>query len=174
MSRREQGKHPRVARGRGKAWVRFVLAWALLFGLWLLVVGSLAPSELVAGVIVAAMAAAVVDVIRREHVSGFRPDPRWLLRLRTVPGRTLREFGLLVAALARVVLLRRRVVGRFVAVDVEVGGNDGRSIARRALVVAGASIAPNSYVVDFDHEGDRVIVHQLLPPYHTHIDEVVP
>jgi multisubunit Na+/H+ antiporter MnhE subunit len=171
VSGRTQGKQRDVAGGTGvRGWL---LSWALLFVLWLAVVGSVAISEIVAGVAAAAVASTAVEVVRRQHIAPFRPDPRWVFRLRTVPWRTVREFALLTWALVRAIF-GRRVVGRFLALDVEVGGEDGRSSARRALLTAGASISPNAYVVDFDHEGDRVIVHQLVAPYAKRVEDVVP
>ena len=44
----------------------------------------------------------------------------------------------------------------------EVGGRDARSITRRALITAGASLAPNRYVIDFDRTEGRVLVHELV------------
>jgi multisubunit Na+/H+ antiporter MnhE subunit len=169
-----EGKHPRVTSPGGRRWLwRALAVWAGLFGLWMLLAGSVAASEIVVGLLAAAIAAAAVEVVRRQGLVRFRPDPRWLLRVRFIPWRTVREFAMVTGALGRS-LLGRRVVGRFIAVDAPVRGSDGRSVARRALMAVGASVAPNSYVVDFDRQGGRIIVHQLVPPYAKQIEDVVP
>jgi hypothetical protein len=104
----------------------------------------------------------------------FRPDPQWILRAGRLPWRTVREFAALAVALGRSVTGRRRVSGRFVALPFRVGGNDSRSAARRAVFTVGASFAPNTYVVDFDRKGQRLLIHQLLPPYANESEDVLP
>ena len=147
-------------------------AWVLLFGLWMLLAGTLAVSEIVVGVVAAAIAATAVQVVLGQRLVRFRPDPRWLRRAWIIPWRAVVEFRLLVVALWRAVALRRRVIGRFRSVPFPVGGSDSRSAARRALFTVGASFAPNTYVVDF--EEDRVLVHRLVPPYPVRTEDVVP
>ena len=147
-------------------------AWVLLFGLWMLLAGTLAVSEIVVGVVAAAIAATAVQVVLGQRLVRFRPDPRWLRRAWIIPWRAVVEFRLLVVALWRAVVLRRRVIGRFRSVPFPVGGSDSRSAARRALFTVGASFAPNTYVVDF--EEDRVLVHRLVPPYPVRTEDVVP
>ena len=176
MTGKQQGKHPRVSRRgrRGSTTWRAVVAWLLLFGLWMLLVGTLTPSEVVAGVAAAAIAVFALEVVIRRQGVRFRPDPRWVLRAWVIPWRTVREFGKLTLALWRGLVLRRRVVGRFVALDFRARGNDGRSVARRAVVTIAGSFAPNTYVVDFDRQRDRVIVHELLSPHSRRLEDVLP
>jgi multisubunit Na+/H+ antiporter MnhE subunit len=172
-----RGKQSPVARRRRRRWTTvapWLIAWALLFALWMALAGTLAPSEIVAGSAGAAIAATAVEVVRRQGLARFRPDPAWLRYLWRLPWRTLKEFGLVMGVLWRMVALRRRVGGRFVSLPFPVGGNDGRSSARRALFTAGASFAPNSYVVDFDRAEGRVLVHQLAPPYPKDVEDVLP
>jgi hypothetical protein len=170
------GNRIQVTSGRRrKAWLpRWLAAWALLFVLWLLLVGTVAPSEIVAGIAAAAVAATAVEVVRRQGVVRFRPDPRWLRRAWGLPWQTLEEFGRLVAAVWRSLVLRRRVVGRFSDVPFPVGGNDSRSAARRAVFTVGASFAPNTYVVDFDRGEGRVQVHRLVPPHPKDLEDLLP
>lgn len=160
---------------RRNAWLpRWLAAWALLFLLWMLLVGTLAISEIVAGVAAAAIAATAVELIRRQRVVRFRPDPRWIGRAWRLPWQTLTEFGRLMVALWRALVLRRRVVGRFSEVPFPVGGNDSRSAARRAVFTVGASFAPNTYVVDFDRREGRVHVHRLVPPHPKDVEDLLP
>jgi multisubunit Na+/H+ antiporter MnhE subunit len=154
--------------------VPWLAAWALLFALWMLLAGTLAISEIVAGMVGAAIAAIAVEVVRRQRLARFRPDPRWLRYLWGVPWQTLKEFGLVMSTLWRAMVLRRRVGGRFVTLRFPVGGSDSRSAARRAVFTAGTSFAPNSYVVDFDRDEGVVLVHQLAPPYPKDLEDVLP
>lgn len=147
-------------------------AWVLLFGLWLLLAGTLAGSEIVVGLVAAAIAATAVHVVLGQRLVRFHPDPRWLRRAWILPWRAVVEFGLLVMTLWRTVALHRRVIGRFRSVPFPVGGSDSRSAARRALFTVGASFAPNTYVVDF--EEDRVLVHRLVPPHPVRTEDVLP
>jgi multisubunit Na+/H+ antiporter MnhE subunit len=153
---------------------RWLVAWILLFALWMLLAGTLAFSEIVVGVAAAAVAATVVESVSRQRLVRFRPDPRWLLRGWWLPWRTVKEFAALSVALGRSLIGRRRVGGRFVALPFRVGGNDSRSSARRAVLTVGASFAPNTYVVDFDQGEQRVLVHQLLPPYANESEDLLP
>jgi multisubunit Na+/H+ antiporter MnhE subunit len=154
--------------------VPWLTAWLLLFALWMLLAGTVAISEIVVGVVGAAIAATAVEVVRRQRLVRFRPDPRWLRYLWRVPWQTLKEFGLVMWTLWRVMVLRRRARGRFVALRFPVGGSDSRSAARRAVFTAGASFAPNTYVVDFERDEGVVVVHQLAPPYPKDLEDVLP
>jgi hypothetical protein len=140
----------------------------------MLLAGTLAISEIVVGLLAAAVAATAVEVVRSQRLVRFRPDPRWLRRAFVLPWRALVEFGLLVMALWRTLVLRRRVAGRFWAVPFPAGGTDSRSAARRAVFTVGASFAPNTYVVDFEKREGRVLVHRLVPPHPKHAEDVVP
>jgi multisubunit Na+/H+ antiporter MnhE subunit len=153
---------------------RWLAAWVLLFALWMLLAGTLALSEILVGMAAAAVAATAVEAVRRQGLVRFRPDPRWLLRAWRLPWRTVREFVSLSVALGRSLTARRRVSGRFVALPFRVGGNDSRSSARRAVLTFGASFAPNTYVVDFDRSEQRMLVHQLLPPYAKESEDLLP
>jgi multisubunit Na+/H+ antiporter MnhE subunit len=162
-------------RGTGRSWVwRWLAAWALMFALWMLLAGTVALSEIVVGTLAAVVAATAVEVVSRQGLVRFRPDPRWLLRAWRLPGRALREFAVLTLALGRALSPRRRVRGRFVALPFPVGGNDSRSSARRAVFTLAASFPPNSYVVDFDRREGRVLVHQLSPPYASTSEDLLP
>jgi hypothetical protein len=161
-------------RDRPWSWVwPWLAAWALLFTLWMALAGTLAFSEILAGSAAAAVASTAVEVVRRQGLVRFRPHPRWLVRAWRLPWRTVREFAALSVALGRS-LSGRRIGGRFVSLPFPVGGNDSRSSARRAVFTVAASVAPNTYVVDFDRNEGRVIAHQLLPPYAKGSEDLLP
>jgi hypothetical protein len=63
--------------------------------------------------------------------------------------------------------LREEVDGAFRVIHFDAGGDDAHSVARRALVVAGVSLPPNSFVVSIDAERGRLLIHNLVPPAHS-------
>ena len=75
----------------------------------------------------------------------------------------LADCGVVGAALARVLLKREKIEGAFRTIPFDVGGNDPESAARRALVMAGACLTPNTYVVAIDAEKGQLLMHQLVP-----------
>ena len=58
--------------------------------------------------------------------------------------------------------LRSRPTGRIVEEPFEATGDDPRSAARRALAVAGGSLAPNAIVVDIDSDRGVLVRHELV------------
>ena len=88
------------------------LSWfALLFGLWLLLVGTVQEVELVAGLCAAAVGASVADVVRSLGLLRFGVEWRWL-RLGWRPlVRVVPDFVLVLAALVR------RPQGRFRTIE---------------------------------------------------------
>jgi hypothetical protein len=59
---------------------------------------------------------------------------------------------------------RARVAGEFRAVpfDPEFGRQPGEAAARRAAVIAGVSVTPNSVVMAVDGGQERLLIHQLV------------
>ena len=71
---------------------------------------------------------------------------------------TLRVFG---------VLWRRLVHGEdpdsgYRVVPVLYGDDSPEGVTRRALLVGGRSVAPNTYVLGIDKETDLMVIHQLV------------
>ena len=76
---------------------------------------------------------------------------------------TVRDTGVVFAALWRHLVLRRPVAGAFRAVGFSREGHDARSVARRAVAKAAGSVAANTHVVGIDDQDDVILVHQLVP-----------
>jgi len=130
---------------------------------WVLLVDTFDPEELLVGAAGAAIAATVAVSLHRRGYIRFWPRARWL---REIPFLVLDvnvDCGRLGAALWRKVVLRRPVHGETIRVPFHHGGDNGRDGARRALVNFAVSLTPNSYVVDMDPEGDSLLVHRLVP-----------
>jgi multisubunit Na+/H+ antiporter MnhE subunit len=140
------------------------VSWVLLTGLYvLLVVDSIDVSELVTGIVAAAVGATAVTTVRGQRLVVFRPRLRWALGLWQLPLQAVLDTGLLVAVLWRRLVLRRPVGGSFRAVPFRATGEDPETAARRVVAKGVASFAPNTYALDVDREHELILVHQLVP-----------
>jgi len=137
---------------------RLVGWWLVLWGVWLLYVGQHHAQEVVAGAVAAALSTALAVGVARLAGSRYRLDPQPLERAWALPWSVVRDFAVVTLALAR-----GRPVGTWDTIEVPVRGDDPRSAGRRALLAILASIAPNTYVVDFDRERGLAQVHNLDP-----------
>lgn len=145
-------------------WVRYTAGWWLgLLPLYLLLAGSVDSHELIAGVVLTGVAALSLTAMRRAGQLHFQPHGRWLSHFRRLPGQVLADCALVGGVLIRVLCKRAQVEGAFRSIPFDPGGEDAESAARRALVVAGACLAPNTYVVAVDAERRHLLLHQLVP-----------
>jgi hypothetical protein len=141
--------------------VRGVTAWLAWFGglflLWLVLVGTIQDTELVAGLFAAAIGATAAEVVRAQGLLQYRVEWRWLRRTPSHLARVVPEFFLVLATLVR----RRR--GAFRTLEFPTGGERTVDRGRRAWAGLAASLAPNRVVVDVDEETGLVLVHDLVP-----------
>lgn len=144
--------------------IRAWLAWSIFFtALYLLLVDTTVLPEVVAGALTAAFASAIMVRAGREERVTLTPDfPRSLALLCRLPSRVVVDSGLVFVALWRRVVRREQIEGEFCVVPFHAGDDDPRARARRALVVIGLSLPPNSYVVSVDAAAGHLIVHQLV------------
>jgi multisubunit Na+/H+ antiporter MnhE subunit len=144
--------------------IRFwLLAWLASAALWMVLVDSVRIAELVAGAVVAAIAATGFEAVRRQRVAAQAVRPDLALRGWRVLPKALPDVWRLTRA--ALVQLRRRepVRGRVVAMPFGHTGDDGDDRAARALSAALGSIAPNSIVIGVDRDNGFLLVHQLEP-----------
>jgi hypothetical protein len=157
------GKPRIVGRRRVRAEVApWFVAWVSLFALWLLYVDVLEAEELVAGAAAAATGATAFEVVRRQRTVRFRAAWRWLLPAARLPVRAGTDFAFVMAVLWRRVARRTHVRGSFIRIPVETGGSGARAVARRTLLIAAGSFAPNAYVVELREGGSAALVHRLV------------
>jgi multisubunit Na+/H+ antiporter MnhE subunit len=142
-----------------KAAARFAAWTVAFFGVWLLLVGTNAGLEEIAGACAAVVAATFQAVFRRRSERRIALTARDALRFRLVPFRLVRDFAIVIAAL----FLPASRRGAFRDVATEIGGDSPASRGRRALFALLGSLAPNTYVVEFDREGKRALLHDLDP-----------
>jgi multisubunit Na+/H+ antiporter MnhE subunit len=135
-------------------------AWAALFGLWLLLVDTFDPPELLAGAAAALIGVAAGAIACRNL--GVRIEPRELLRLAPLPLAAVRDTVTVTAALVEHLSGRRRT-GTFRQLPLGDAPADAATAAgSRVLQVLATSFAPNRYVVDVDAAAHSVTVHVLV------------
>jgi len=157
-------QRPDLVRGKHLALVATWFAWwAALAAIWLVLVDTVQPDELIVGSAAAAIAATLATAVHRRGYIRFRPRAAWVSEVPYLLGGIVVDCGLLAMALWLRVARRRRVTGAMIRVPFHHGAQTGRDGARRALVNFAVSITPNSYVVDIDPEGDSLLVHRLVP-----------
>jgi hypothetical protein len=141
------------AAGARRAWL---IWWVLLAALFVALEDSRRLEVLVLAVIVGAFGATAAVIVRARRKVVLRPRAGWILamlcNLRRWPGDLVALAGALV----------RRPRGRIVEEQFSATGEDPRSAARRALAVAGGSLAPNSIVVGIDGDRGVLVRHELV------------
>jgi multisubunit Na+/H+ antiporter MnhE subunit len=135
-----------------------LLTWALLFGVWMLLVDNDSLPELLTGVGASALAAIGSELVRAQRIAEVRIRPRWLARAWRPFARIPLDVGILMWALLR----PRRTRGQFRALRFRVAGDDPESTSRRAFAEVFGSLAPNTYVIGVDPRRRVLIVHQLV------------
>jgi hypothetical protein len=142
----------------------FLIWWALLSGLYLLLVFKTEPAEIVAAIVCGAISAFGAELVRRHgSVRLALPGWGWLRAVAALPRHTVVDTWRLVIVLWRVVVRREDVHGRFISLPFK--GARGRSpeaAGRRAMAKLIGSVAPNTLVVGFANDKDRVLLHQLV------------
>jgi multisubunit Na+/H+ antiporter MnhE subunit len=143
-----------------RAWIGWFVALNLL---WLLLISSFVLAEEVLGLFASAVAATAAVAVGRQRLIRFRPRLGWVYAYRRLPLRAVRETGLVIGALLRQLAGGRPARGRFLAIPVSLPEDPDESASKRALLTAGESFPPNSYVLEIDTERSLMLVHRLIP-----------
>lgn len=139
------------------------VAWLGSAAFWMVLTDSVRVEELLAGAVVAAVAATGAEMVRRQRVARQALRPRYALRAWRVLLRAIPDIGRLTRAAFAQVVQRRAVRGEIVALPFGHLGDDPDAAARRAIALGLGSIAPNSIVVGVDPDSGLLLVHQLEP-----------
>jgi multisubunit Na+/H+ antiporter MnhE subunit len=152
---------PRPFARRAGVWL---LWWVLMMSLWILVDDSLATDELLAGAGAATLAATLAEVAGYQASTWVTLRAGWLGPALRLPADTVRDTGTVLLALGRTLLTGRQPASGFLEVPVSFGDETPRARTRRALLLAGRSVAPNTFALGLDREDGVMVVHQLVPP----------
>jgi hypothetical protein len=146
---------------RAAAWFLWFLA---CFWLWMLLVGDWNRIELIAGACAASVAATLAETIRASARVDLRLAPDVFRSSALVLPMVFVDFGIVTVALARALVTRGGVSGKYVTRPFDPGAKTtSRGSARRAWTVLLAGYSPNAYVVDIDVENQTVLIHDLVP-----------
>jgi hypothetical protein len=157
MSRRKQ-----TAPRKRRRVVGWLASFAVLNVLWLVFISAWVVEEEILGLVASAIAATASEAVRAQGLTGFRPRARWLLQVRVLPARSVTESVGVLGALVRQLAGKRPVRGRFRLVEVTLPDDPDEAAAKRALLTAGESFAPNAYVLAIDPEESLMLVHELV------------
>jgi hypothetical protein len=125
--------------------------------LYVVLTDSRRLEELVAAVLVGALGATAAAIVRHGREVVLRPRAADVVAELRHALSWPRDLVRLAAALVR------RPAGRVVETPFEATGTDPRDAGRRALAVAGRSLAPNTIVIAIDEERSVRLVHELVP-----------
>jgi multisubunit Na+/H+ antiporter MnhE subunit len=140
----------------------FWLAWfAVGWGFYLLLAGTLSPVELGAGAAAASIGATAAVIGREESRLRFAPTAAMIGKLAQLPPPAVRSSVLVLVALAECTLRGRRVEGVVRAIPLDTG-TDAHSSARRALQDIAVCVTPTTVSLGTDRAMKRILIHQLL------------
>ncbi len=144
--------------------VRAWLIWFVVLNLlWLALISAWVTAEAVLGAFASALAATAAMAVRSQHLIVFKPRRSWLARARSLPLRSVRESGWVLAALLRQLAGGEPARGRFRNVAVSLPDDPDEAATKRALLTIGDTFPPNSYVLEIDPERELMLVHELIP-----------
>jgi hypothetical protein len=83
-----------------------------------------------------------------------------------------RDTVVVFAELVRQLRGGRRRPGRLQVVELPDLGDEAERNAHHLFVTIGVSLSPNTYVIGFEPDRDRMLVHQLVPKRPTSVDEL--
>ncbi|MBO0833760.1 MAG: Na+/H+ antiporter subunit E [Actinobacteria bacterium] len=155
---RQRQVSPSLA-GRLGVWLAW---WVLLMTLWIIADDSVAADELLAGAGAAALAALLAEVAGYQAETRLRLRAAWLSAALRLPADVARDTGVVSMALWRRLAHGEAPRSAFVEVPVRSGPRTGEGATRRALLIAGRSLAPNRLALGLDAERNVLVVHQLV------------
>jgi len=137
-----------------------LLAWfAFLEALWVVFAGTKQGTEVVAGLLAAAIGALLAEGLRSLGLLSYTTDLGLLARVWRLPFNIVFDFAVITWALVRAVACGRRVRGEWVRVPFRTqAGSVGRW--QRAFGAAAGNAFPNAIVVDVD-DGESALLHAL-------------
>jgi len=144
---------------RAGAWLTW---WVLLMSFWVILDDSIATDELLAGAGAAALAAFLAELVTHQAAARVRVRARWLARVFGLPGQVAGDTLIVFGALWRRLAHGEEPPSGFRVVPVPYGDDSAEGKTRRALLIGGKSIAPNSFALGIDSATNTMVIHQLV------------
>lgn len=144
---------------RAGAWLTW---WVLLMSFWVILDDSIAADELLAGAGAAALAAFLAELVTHQAATRVRIRAGWLVRVIELPGQVAGDTVIVFAALWRRLAHGEEPPSGFRRLPVRYGDDTAEGRTRRALLIGGKSIAPNSIAAGLDKDTDTMVIHQLV------------
>jgi multisubunit Na+/H+ antiporter MnhE subunit len=142
--------------------VTWLAWWAGLMAFWVVLDYSVATDELLAGAGAAAIGAFLAELVTYQAATRLRIRVSWAARALRLPGQVARDTMIVFAALGRRLARGAEPASGFRELPVRYGDGTAAGKTRRALLIAGGSVAPNSFVLGIDPDRDVMVVHQLV------------
>jgi multisubunit Na+/H+ antiporter MnhE subunit len=144
---------------RAGAWLAW---WVLLMSFWIILDDSVATDELLAGAGAAALAAFLAELVTYQAAARVRIRATWLFRVVTLPGQVAGDTVIVFAALWRRLAHGEEPPSGFRRRPVRYGDDTAAGRTRRALLIGGASLAPNTIAAGLDKNTGTMVIHQLV------------
>ncbi len=144
---------------RAGAWLTW---WVLLMSFWVILDDSIATDELLAGAGAAALAALLAELVTYQAGARVRMRIAWLVRAVELPGQVAGDTVIVFAALWRRLAHGEDPPSGFRTLPVRSGNDTAEGRTRRALLIGGRSVAPNSIAAGIDKDTDTMVIHQLV------------
>ncbi len=88
----------------------------------------------------------------------------WTAPALSLPGQVVADTVTVFGALWRKLVHREDPPGTFVELPVRFGDDTPEGVTRRALLIGGRSVAPDTFVLGIDKDTNVMVVHQLAGP----------
>jgi multisubunit Na+/H+ antiporter MnhE subunit len=136
--------------------------WVLMMSFWVMLDDSISTDELLAGAGTAVLAALLAELVSYQAATRFRMRIEWLVPALGLPGQVVRDTAVVYRALWRRLARGEQPPSAFLELPVRYGDESFEGMTRRALLVGGTSVAPNTFVLGIDSERDVMVVHRLV------------
>ncbi len=155
---RERRRDLPVARRVGS----WLIWWVLMMSFWVMLDDSVSTDELLAGAGAAALAALLAELVTYQAAARFRMRIEWLVPALGLPGQVVRDTVTVYRALWRRLVRGEQPPSTFLELPVRYGDDSAEGATRRALLVGGFSVAPNTFVLGIDKDRGVMVVHRLV------------
>jgi multisubunit Na+/H+ antiporter MnhE subunit len=136
--------------------------WVLMMSFWVMIDDSITTDELQAGAGAAVLAALFAEIVTYQAATRFRMRIKWLVPALSLPGQVVRDMVIVYHALWRRLVHGEQPPSAFLELPARYGSDTPEGVTRRTLLVGGASVAPNTFVLGIDPERDVMVVHRLV------------